>query len=626
MEKDSTFTQTSELLYKFSHASCILQYYGYFNACEWMMMVLSKKTNQSWQKNRFAFSNLLSQELSVLSYRFQFNSDFANYILSLEKRYGKINYKLEILLIETQSYKNFINFLIKLQNPSKVQFSAIRWSLSNENLPLLNSVHSKLVELGFEESILRTTSDVSMRMLSFRSNTFKITERISYLSQIPLFNLWKMCHKIGSLKIQIAKHLYLLTEIQIPIFELRLESDEAIDNFLVGENPPNEIILRSVRTVCLKMLHISQEYITQLVSRVEGIIAIFNTSEQVSLNEIRISYISRMALSAECIQAMIDVSHKYPEIAFSEIQVGNKHSFKGDLILKNPKICYATTDSNYFFECDELQIEFSKESMSTLNCDSYFIWSSKFDQLIFKNIRQCSFETKIFEDFIKDIQFDKFALFIQIYDQNVNMDMDLSTQKFLISRSVTDYITGTSKIIPVIESPLCCAKIHLTLNNDFVDVQYDQLDKIIERIPTNTRVFLTIMNDQFDNNTSPALLELWDKSLDLNIEEFVLIMPQERIIKVDKTTRALLSEKICSLKLAKFFYKATKFWSREPTIFNFNYFDLNSSPWESTPEAEFLLSTNKADHYKEFQGFITRLMEKGTSYYDNTFYDLLSVD
>lgn len=183
------------------------------------------------------------------------------------------------MLIEIDSYEEFLRFLGRLKYPQRVTFEKIQWSLANENIPYLNRVHEKLKEIGFSGDLLETTQDVSMRMMSFRSNIFRLTEKISYLSNLPLQNLWKFCDQIGSLKLQNPKHLYLLSEIQIPVDTLYLGSDKAIDGFLLSDIEVSQSVLESVHTVCLNILSIPKEFCQQLVTRVEGVIEIFQQSE-----------------------------------------------------------------------------------------------------------------------------------------------------------------------------------------------------------------------------------------------------------------------------------------------------------------------------------------------------------
>ena len=133
-----------ELVTKFSHASWILVYYGYFYHCEKMMKLLWKDTLRGmiihailhniwilflmnlysfyldlifhlvWTKNERAFKNSILSQLKTIEYRNQFDSDFCNYLLKIDQKYGRIPFKINVMLIERFSYDEFLtNFLSK---------------------------------------------------------------------------------------------------------------------------------------------------------------------------------------------------------------------------------------------------------------------------------------------------------------------------------------------------------------------------------------------------------------------------------------------------------------------------------------------------------------------------------
>ena len=160
-----------------------------------------------------------------------------------------------------------------------LNFAAIRWSFSPENIPLLNKLHETLISLGYNENILQTSDDISMRIQQYKLPAVKLPTQVSYLSVLPLHNLWRMCKKIGSLKLRNPKTVKILEEIEIPVHELKFDSDKAIEKLILGNFNINTAIVDSVQTVSLNLLEIGKGYLERLQGTIEDIITIFEQRE-----------------------------------------------------------------------------------------------------------------------------------------------------------------------------------------------------------------------------------------------------------------------------------------------------------------------------------------------------------
>jgi hypothetical protein len=83
------------------------------------MNKLCKASRSVWQDFEKAFENLLVNKYRTLEYKYQFNEEFMEALLNLEKKHGRIDYKLSIKLIETNSYLKFLDFLSKAHSSLK---------------------------------------------------------------------------------------------------------------------------------------------------------------------------------------------------------------------------------------------------------------------------------------------------------------------------------------------------------------------------------------------------------------------------------------------------------------------------------------------------------------------------
>ena len=74
----------------------------------------------------------------------------------------------------------------------------------------------------------------------------------------------------------------------------------------------------------------------------------------------------------------------------------------------------------------------------------------------------------------------------------------------------------------------------------------------------------------------------------LDVEEVKLVMTEERILRLSRKERNELKQMVLELKISRFYYKATRFWSKEPTMINFDYVDTEEDIQNSTIEDDFL--------------------------------------
>ena len=139
------------------------------------------------------------------------------------RKFGRIDYRLNIKLIENESYEAFMHFLDKVKYPQKLVFHKISWALSEKCIDNFNKLHEMFALFEFDEKLLTTSDDVSMRMHMFRGWNIN-TNKIKYISVLPIPKHWPHFEKIGRLNISLVQKVSVLSTIEVPVEELIIDN------------------------------------------------------------------------------------------------------------------------------------------------------------------------------------------------------------------------------------------------------------------------------------------------------------------------------------------------------------------------------------------------------------------
>ena len=319
-----SYSSQVKILFRFSNAKGVLQYYQEFKKWHLLMTTLWKETNAWWNKHYEAFWNALEFVRKSLVYEAPFNKHISDYLLE-NNRYKQ--FKLTVKVSDEKSIEDLIEFISLVKQKSMLKFKKIE--CTNSKLEVKS--YNMLCDYFIEKECL------DIHKLKFQNSDFMESE-LSKLLDIKFINfvdesinlkLFQSCH-IFRIERSDRELIDIINGISIPIHTLWFSNKSVPTSKDKMDLNPAKALQESVKRLTLTDVEINK------IWKLKAILPIFWDK----FNKLESIMLWSSLAKVEFLSSVVEYMSKkiFERLGIDQIEVGKKNEDSCTIIKHFPRI------------------------------------------------------------------------------------------------------------------------------------------------------------------------------------------------------------------------------------------------------------------------------------------------